>query len=191
MGAASFSAATSSSAVSLAAVAGALAAAPPPAFSQSVGCQVCHSLADEDQVLLCDGCDLEYHLFCLDPPLAAVPLDDWFCPKCAKRAYAAVQKQNKRGAAAGGGAGGAKKRKGGAGGAANGTDNGVDTQLAVAGGLFGTGSMLAAVVEEGCQVCKVIGLREDQLLLCDGCDKEFHMFCLRTPLQVRESIGQQ
>jgi PHD and RING finger domain-containing protein 1 len=34
-------------------------------------------------MLLCDGCDLGYHLECLDPPMDTVPLEEWFCPDCA------------------------------------------------------------------------------------------------------------
>ena len=54
-----------------------------PAALGTEGCQVCHSLDHEDKVLLCDGCNLEYHTFCLDPPLTTVPEGDWFCPHCA------------------------------------------------------------------------------------------------------------
>ncbi|XP_042883818.1 lysine-specific demethylase 5A-like isoform X2 [Penaeus japonicus] len=36
----------------------------------------------EDQMLLCDGCDDSYHIFCLVPPLADIPKGDWRCPKC-------------------------------------------------------------------------------------------------------------
>ena len=46
------------------------------------GCRVCHSLEHADQVLLCDECDLQYHIFCLSPPLSAVPWGEWFCPTC-------------------------------------------------------------------------------------------------------------
>ena len=32
---------------------------------------------------MCDGCDAEYHTFCLVPPLKEIPKDeDWFCPVC-------------------------------------------------------------------------------------------------------------
>jgi hypothetical protein len=34
------------------------------------------------EMLLCDGCDHGYHMFCLEPPLVAVPKGDWFCPGC-------------------------------------------------------------------------------------------------------------
>ena len=33
-------------------------------------------------MLLCDGCDLGFHTFCLDPPLSAAPLASWYCPHC-------------------------------------------------------------------------------------------------------------
>uniref|UniRef100_H3AVW4 Guanine nucleotide exchange factor MSS4 n=1 Tax=Latimeria chalumnae TaxID=7897 RepID=H3AVW4_LATCH len=45
-------------------------------------CLVCGSGNDEDRLLLCDGCDDSYHIFCLIPPLHDVPKGDWRCPKC-------------------------------------------------------------------------------------------------------------
>ncbi|XP_069696612.1 serine/arginine repetitive matrix protein 2 isoform X2 [Periplaneta americana] len=45
-------------------------------------CEVCGECDREDRMLLCDGCDLGYHLECLDPPMDTVPLDEWFCPDC-------------------------------------------------------------------------------------------------------------
>lgn len=47
------------------------------------GCKVCGGKEDEHNLLLCDECNLAYHLKCLDPPLASVPEDDyWYCPGC-------------------------------------------------------------------------------------------------------------
>lgn len=47
-------------------------------------CEICHQSDREDRMLLCDGCDLGYHLECLDPPLESVPTDDfWYCAECA------------------------------------------------------------------------------------------------------------
>lgn len=40
--------------------------------------------------MLCDSCDAGYHIFCLDPPLDAVPDGDWACPECAASKAAAV-----------------------------------------------------------------------------------------------------
>ncbi len=42
-------------------------------------CQECGESTDEATLLLCDGCDLGYHLACLRPRLTAVPDDDWYC----------------------------------------------------------------------------------------------------------------
>lgn len=41
--------------------------------------------------LLCDtkGCPSEYHIGCLDPPLARVPKGDWYCPPCVRKRVAA------------------------------------------------------------------------------------------------------
>ena len=33
-------------------------------------------------MLLCDGCDDEYHLYCLEPPLLQLPEGCWYCPSC-------------------------------------------------------------------------------------------------------------
>ncbi|XP_045137261.1 NK-tumor recognition protein-like [Portunus trituberculatus] len=45
-------------------------------------CEVCNECDREERLLLCDGCDLGYHLECLDPPLDQVPVEEWFCPSC-------------------------------------------------------------------------------------------------------------
>lgn len=45
-------------------------------------CFVCHRTDDASDMLLCDGCNQGYHLFCLQSPLTPVPDGDWFCPRC-------------------------------------------------------------------------------------------------------------
>ncbi|KAK1359524.1 methyl-CpG-binding domain-containing protein 9 [Heracleum sosnowskyi] len=45
-------------------------------------CKVCEIDRDDDNVLLCDTCDAEYHKYCLDPPLAVIPEGNWYCPSC-------------------------------------------------------------------------------------------------------------
>lgn len=47
-------------------------------------CEVCQECNREDRMLLCDGCDLGYHLECLTPPMDEVPLDEWYCPECSQ-----------------------------------------------------------------------------------------------------------
>ncbi|KAJ8716394.1 hypothetical protein PYW07_003021 [Mythimna separata] len=45
-------------------------------------CEVCGRTDNEETMLLCDGCDLGYHMQCLTPPLSEVPIDQWLCPNC-------------------------------------------------------------------------------------------------------------
>jgi hypothetical protein len=47
-------------------------------------CELCDSASNDDQMLLCDGCDRGYHMYCLPVPLTAVPEGDWFCHPCAQ-----------------------------------------------------------------------------------------------------------
>ncbi|KAG8235735.1 hypothetical protein J437_LFUL016197 [Ladona fulva] len=45
-------------------------------------CRVCRKQGDGENMLLCDGCNKGYHLYCLKPKLNAIPLGDWFCNAC-------------------------------------------------------------------------------------------------------------
>ena len=61
-------------------------------------------------MLLCDGCDRGFHIFCLDPPLDAVPEDTiWLCQQCdeamqaSERAESEPAPLEKRAASAGAG----------------------------------------------------------------------------------------
>ncbi|CAM9263074.1 unnamed protein product, partial [Sphacelaria rigidula] len=46
------------------------------------GCWVCHRNDEQQLILLCDGCEGEYHTFCHSPQLEGVPGGDWFCNDC-------------------------------------------------------------------------------------------------------------
>ncbi|KAG5184694.1 hypothetical protein JKP88DRAFT_152574, partial [Tribonema minus] len=48
-------------------------------------CTACHGKHDPDSVLLCDGCDGECHMACLNPPLLSVPEGEWYCSRCTMR----------------------------------------------------------------------------------------------------------
>lgn len=45
-------------------------------------CQLCGNAENDEHMLLCDSCDRGYHMFCLNPPLEAIPEGDWNCPQC-------------------------------------------------------------------------------------------------------------
>uniref|UniRef100_A0A3P8Z2Q5 [histone H3]-trimethyl-L-lysine(4) demethylase n=1 Tax=Esox lucius TaxID=8010 RepID=A0A3P8Z2Q5_ESOLU len=53
-----------------------------PQFVDSFVCRMCGRGDEDEKLLLCDGCDDNYHTFCLLPPLAEAPKGNWRCPKC-------------------------------------------------------------------------------------------------------------
>jgi len=86
-------------------------------------CELCGSTSDDDQLLLCDGCDRAYHTYCLIPPLKAVPKQAWYCTRACEKLH-----------------------------------------------------------QKKCELCK--SLEDDQnMILCDSCDKGFHIYCLDPPLK--------
>lgn len=54
---------------------------PPPQVDSYI-CRICSRGDEDDKLLLCDGCDDNYHIFCLLPPLPEIPKGIWRCPKC-------------------------------------------------------------------------------------------------------------
>ncbi|XP_040298013.1 lysine-specific demethylase 5C isoform X3 [Bufo bufo] len=51
-------------------------------FVDTYVCRICSRGDDDEKLLLCDGCDDNYHTFCLLPPLPEPPKGIWQCPKC-------------------------------------------------------------------------------------------------------------
>ena len=45
-------------------------------------CECCRGVHDENKILLCDGCDRGWHLYCLVPKKRSIPKNDWFCTGC-------------------------------------------------------------------------------------------------------------
>ncbi|KAJ2653255.1 hypothetical protein IWW40_000621 [Coemansia sp. RSA 1250] len=45
-------------------------------------CEVCGSGENDSELLICDGCDRGFHMYCLSPALSAIPTNDWYCDAC-------------------------------------------------------------------------------------------------------------
>eukprot|EP00656_Telonema_subtile_P037818 TRINITY_DN421_c0_g1_i8.p1 TRINITY_DN421_c0_g1~~TRINITY_DN421_c0_g1_i8.p1 ORF type:complete len:568 (+),score=62.46 TRINITY_DN421_c0_g1_i8:275-1978(+) len=45
-------------------------------------CCQCSDKTQDSKLLLCDGCNKGWHLFCLEPPLQSIPTGDWHCSQC-------------------------------------------------------------------------------------------------------------
>jgi hypothetical protein len=46
------------------------------------GLDVCGVCGDGGSLLICDGCEGEYHMTCLRPPLLSIPEGFWLCDSC-------------------------------------------------------------------------------------------------------------
>ena len=53
-----------------------------PAFEQEDPEEECSVCFDGGDLLICVGCEQNFHLRCAVPPLKAIPADDWFCASC-------------------------------------------------------------------------------------------------------------
>ncbi|XP_072570685.1 E3 ubiquitin-protein ligase UHRF2 isoform X1 [Paramormyrops kingsleyae] len=57
--------------------------ADPESECRFCSCCVCGGKQDAHMQLLCDECNMAFHIYCLNPPLTAIPDDeDWYCPTC-------------------------------------------------------------------------------------------------------------
>eukprot|EP01117_Protostelium_nocturnum_P006401 TRINITY_DN2310_c0_g1_i1.p1 TRINITY_DN2310_c0_g1~~TRINITY_DN2310_c0_g1_i1.p1 ORF type:complete len:819 (-),score=310.87 TRINITY_DN2310_c0_g1_i1:34-2490(-) len=64
-------------------------------YQNLMGCRVCRSTGEANRILLCDGCDDEYHMSCLVPSLLYIPRGQWFCPRCVNNRDEKKPKQEK------------------------------------------------------------------------------------------------
>ncbi|XP_068662475.1 BRCT domain-containing protein At4g02110-like [Aristolochia californica] len=65
-----------------------MSSSPPEDDKDDIACEVCGSRDRGEVMLICgdetgaSGCGIGIHIDCCNPPLEAVPEDDWFCSKC-------------------------------------------------------------------------------------------------------------
>mmetsp|Transcript_33464 Transcript_33464/g.73406 ORF Transcript_33464/g.73406 Transcript_33464/m.73406 type:complete len:830 (+) Transcript_33464:265-2754(+) len=162
-------------------------------------CSGCRGDRDEqaavagEPILLCDGCDREYHLGCVRPRLTEVPEGDFYCGKCdaaAAAAGSASKTPSKKTPKKGGGSSSKTKK------AKSTSKSSVSPQSA---SVTSSSSIADSrdpnegeeVVEEDEECCVCHGSRNDEaeaadepVLLCDGfsCEREYHLRCVDPPI---------
>ncbi|XP_014816476.1 PREDICTED: uncharacterized protein LOC106899245, partial [Calidris pugnax] len=130
-------------------------------FVDSYVCRICSRGDEDDKLLLCDGCDDNYHIFCLLPPLPEIPKGVWRCPKCVMAKPSSVGLGTLH--------------------VTSMEPHSPEPCTKMTMRLRRSHSNSQFVDSYVCRICSR-GDEDDKLLLCDGCDDNYHIFCLLPPL---------
>ncbi|BHF66050.1 Tyrosine-protein kinase baz1b [Sparganum proliferum] len=63
---------------------------------ENARCRICRRKKDDEKLLLCDGCNQGFHLYCLRPPLKSIPRGDWFCISCKPPSHSSAQSRREQ-----------------------------------------------------------------------------------------------
>nr|VZH95529.1 unnamed protein product [Spirometra erinaceieuropaei] len=63
---------------------------------ENARCRICRRKKDDEKLLLCDGCNQGFHLYCLRPPLKSIPRGDWFCISCKPPSHTSAQSRREQ-----------------------------------------------------------------------------------------------
>eukprot|EP00477_Mikrocytos_mackini_P001420 GAHX01001527.1.p1 GENE.GAHX01001527.1~~GAHX01001527.1.p1 ORF type:complete len:1119 (-),score=263.27 GAHX01001527.1:28-3384(-) len=53
-------------------------------ITENDACEKCKGRDNINKMLLCDGCELAYHMYCLELEIEVPPLGSWYCPECCR-----------------------------------------------------------------------------------------------------------